>query len=362
VDSVIIRNKKYSLPIYLPDATKGVTKSIDSFDLINAGIEGVVVNTYHLMSSPGIKVLRKFNGIKKFMNFYGLVISDSGGWQVFSLIHRNKKKGKITDTGVTFHIGNSKNKVFTPETSIKVQFEIGSDVLICLDDFTPPDATRNQAEITVNRTIKWAEKSKKEFQKIITKNKLTKRNRPHLYAVVQGGYYKDLRKKCAEELIKIGFDGYGYGGYVVDGSGNLDLDLSQYVSNLLPDDKPKFALGIGKPADIVNLAAMGWDIFDCTLPTRDARHKRLYSIKRRPRSASDLKKPDTFSYVYIDKKVFEKDDTPIDKNCNCYTCNNFSKSYLRHLFKINDTLAYRLATIHNLHVYSQVIRYIRDFN
>jgi len=362
MDSLIIKDKKYKLPIYLPDATRGVTKGVDSVDLAGAGIEGVVVNTYHLMSSPGIKVLKKFNGVKGFMNFQGLLVSDSGGWQVFSLIHRNKNRGKITDQGVTFSICKNKNEIFTPEKSINVQFSIGSDILICLDDFTPPDATRKQAEATVRRTIVWAEKSKREYQKIITKNKFTNRNRPHLYAVVQGGYYKDLRKKCAEKLIKLGFDGYGYGGYVVDDKGQLDIKLSRYISKLLPQDKPKFALGIGRPLDIVKLSAMGWDIFDCTLPTRDARHKRLYTFRKRPKNYKDLRKASTFGYIYIDKKIFEGDNYPIDKNCNCYTCKNFSKAYLRHLFKINDTLAYKLATIHNLKVYSQTMQYIRDLN
>ena len=362
MDNIVIKNKKYKLPIFLPDATRGVTKGVDSIDLVGAGIEGVVVNTYHLMSSPGVKTLEKLGGIKGFMNLDELVVSDSGGWQVFSLIHKSKKKGKITDLGVTFSIGKGKNRIFTPEKSIQVQFSIGSDILICLDDFTPPDATREQAEETVRRTIKWAEESKKEYRKIITDTKLTNRNRPHIYAVVQGGYYKDLRKKCAEELIKIGFDGYGYGGYVIDDKGKLDLRLSHYISKLLPEDKPKFALGIGRPLDIVKLSAMGWDIFDCTLPTRDARHKRLYTFKRKPKNYKELDSPRTFGYIYINKKIFEEDENPIDKNCNCHTCKNFSRAYLRHLFKINDTLAYKLATIHNLKIYAQTIQYIRNFN
>ncbi len=353
-----IKGKSYDLPIYLPDATRGVTKSLDARDLRECGIKGVVVNTYHLMSSPGVEVVKKFGGIKRFMNFDGLMVSDSGGWQVFSLIHRSDIPGEITNSGVTFSIGGKasgkvsgkKQEIFTPRKSIQVQFDLGSDIIICLDDFTPPEATYEAAEKTVERTIRWAKASKREYDEQLELRKMSQKDRPHIFAVVQGGYFKDLRKKCAEELIKIGFDGYGYGGYVIDDEGNLDLDLSQYICDLLPDDKPKFALGFGKPQDIINLAAMGWDIFDCTLPTRDARHKRLIVADKNAKN---------FSYLYINREKYNKDTLPISEFCDCHTCKNYSKAYLNHLFKINETLAFRLATIHNLRVYTKVIDGLR---
>ncbi|MFC1755849.1 tRNA guanosine(34) transglycosylase Tgt [Patescibacteria group bacterium] len=347
MENLRIKGKNYDLPIYLPDATRGVTKSIDSKDLKNCGIKGVVINTYHLMSTPGTEIIKKVGGMKNFMNFDGLVVSDSGGWQVFSLIHRSNTPGEITNSGVTFTVGNNKAEIFTPRKSIQVQFDLNSDIIICLDDFTPPDATHEEAEITVERTIRWAKASKREYKEQLKVRKLTEKSRPHIFAVVQGGYFKDLREKCAKELIKIGFDGYGYGGYVVDANGDLDLDLSKFICDLLPKDKPKFALGVGKPHDIVNLAAMGWDIFDCTLPTRDARHKRLFIL--------DEKEKKNFSYIYIDRGKHTNDFNPIDKNCDCHTCKNYTKAYLNHLFKINDTLAFRLATIHNLRCYTKVI-------
>ena len=350
-----IKGKTYKLPIFLPDATRGITKSIDSQDLENCGIRGVVINTYHLMTSPGTEIINKFGGIKKFMNFDGLVVSDSGGWQVFSLIHRSNMPGKITNSGVTFFMDKKNQEIFTPRKSIQIQFELGSDIIICLDDFTPPDATYEEASITVDRTIRWAKASKREYEEQIEVRKLRKEDRPHIFAVVQGGYFKELRKKCADELIKIGFDGYGYGGYVVDAEGNLDLDLSEFVCNLLPEDKPKFALGFGKPHDIANLFEMGWDIFDCTLPTRDARHKRLVVLNKEPRVINDLKDKSNYSYVYIDKGKYKEDKSPISELCDCHTCKNYSKAYLRHLFKINDTTAFRLATIHNLSLYTKVI-------
>jgi len=353
--SITIKDKTYSLPIFIPDATRAVTKGIDSTDLANAGIKGVVVNTYHLRTSPGVKVLKSFGGVKSFMNFDGFVVSDSGGWQVFSLIHRNKNKGKITSEGVSFSIGGGDNRLFTPEKSIQVQFDIGSDVAICLDDFTPPDASESQAEETVKRTIKWAKKSKKEYEKQIKIRKLGKNARPLLFSVIQGNYSKELRKHCAEELISIGFDGYGYGGYAVDENGVLDLDLSEYIANLIPNDKYKFALGVGRPNDIVSLYKMGWDIFDCTLPTRDARHRRIYSFSKDPEKFNINKAKDFFEYVYIDKSRFEKDESALGKYCDCHVCKNYSKAYLRHLFKIRDTSSYRLATIHNLRFYSKLL-------
>lgn len=358
MNKIKIKNKTYKLPIFLPDATLGVTKSIDTKDLEDAQVKGAVVNTYHLNTNPSTKVLKKFKGIKNFMSFDGLIVSDSGGWQVFSLIHRNNKKGKITDEGVTFTIGNSSKKIFTPEDSIKIQFEIGSDIIICLDDFTPPNANKQKALETVERTTLWAKRCKEEYEKQLKKRKLTDSNRPHLYSVVQGGYFKSLRKKSSKELIDIGFDGYGYGGYVVNKKGKLDLEISEYIANLLPDDKVKFALGMGRIDDIVHLRNFGWDIFDCTLPTRDARHKRLYIYDKKI-NKTNLKKPESlYSYLYINKSKYSNDLKPISSYCDCLTCKNYSRAYLRHLFKIDDSTAYRLATIHNLRTYTLLLEHL----
>lgn len=347
--AINIKGKTYDLPIFLPDATRAVIKSTDSIDAINAGVRGVVVNTYHLMNTPGTHSLDQLNGVKKLMNFNGLVVSDSGGWQVFSLIHRSGLQGEITDEGVLFSIDNKNKKVFTPEISVQTQFSIGSDIIICLDDFTSPNATDDEVKESVDRTILWAKRSKVEFEKIVEEKNLSDNTRPLLFAVIQGGWNKELRAYCADKLVKIGFDGYGYGGYVVDEVTNkLDMELSGFVANLIPDDKYKFALGVGKPDDIVGCHKAGWDIFDCTLPTRDARHKRLYIY-----TGDDLS-ADFYSFIYINKQIFKADTTPIDSGCDCYTCKNFTKAYLHHLFKINDTLAYRLATIHNLRFYTRL--------
>jgi len=360
MDEITIKGKSYKLPIYLPDATRAVVKSADSLDLQSAKVEGVVVNTYHLMTNPGVSILKEFGGVKKFMNFEGLVTSDSGGWQIFSLIHRSKNVGAITDKGVSFSLGAKKKTIFTPEKSIDVQFGIGSDIVICLDDFTPPDAGEDKIRESVGRTILWAKKSKEHYLKLIERSEMDECSRPLLFAVIQGGLDKGLRKQCAEGLLEIGFDGYGFGGYVVGDNGELDLDISEYIAKLIPDKFIKFALGVGTPIEIAHCFEMGWQIFDCTLPTRDGRHKRLYAFAREPKTLEDLKNPDTHKYLYINREMYRRDNKPISEYCDCKVCQNFSRAYLHHLFNIGDTLAYRLATIHNLRTYTKLIGILRN--
>ncbi|MBI2414510.1 queuine tRNA-ribosyltransferase family protein [candidate division WWE3 bacterium] len=359
--SLSIKNSVYSLPLYIPDATLGVVRGLDSTDLTQIGIQGVVVNTYHLMSTPGSQVLKDMGGIKNFMNFKGLVVSDSGGWQVFSLIHRNKNKGKITDAGVVFSLGGKKGELFTPENSIQMQFEIGSDIIICLDDFTAPNTSPEKVLESVERTTHWAKRSRIEYDKQIVARGLTDITRPHIYAVIQGDRSEVLRQKSATELIEIGFDGYGYGGYMIDADGTLDKKMSRYIASLIPEDKVKFALGTGTPWDIAYLYSVGWDIFDCTLPTRDARHKRLYTFKAEPSSLQDLCDRNFYDYIYINKSKYATDESFLSALCDCPTCKNYSKAYLHHLFKIGDNSAMRLATIHNLRTYTKLIEYLENF-
>lgn len=360
--SVVIKGKTYELPIFLPDATRAVVKSTSSKDVEITGIKGAVVNTYHLMTTPGISVLKEYNGIKNFMNFNGLIASDSGGWQIYSLIHRDKKPGKITDKGVTFSFGgkNSKKTLFSPEKSIQVQFAIGADIIVCLDDFTNPSATDIEIKKSVDRTILWAKMCKQEFNRLVQDKKMTDATRPLLMAVVQGGLNKELRKECFNRLNEIGFDAYGFGGYVVDENG-VNMEISEYLASILPKNKIKFALGNGMPVEIAKMYKHGWNVFDCTLPTRDARNKRLYIFKKEPKSYDDLVSKDTYDYVYINREKYVRDKTPIGSTCDCFTCKNYSKGYLNHLFKIEDTSALRLATIHNMRTYSRLMEYIKKF-
>lgn len=354
MENLNVKGNSYSLPIYLPDATKAVVKGLSKQDLIDSNVDGVVVNTYHLAS----KGLIKFGGIKNFMNFEGLVVSDSGGWQVFSLIHRRAGQGKITDDGVIFEKGQ---KIFTPEDSIRAQFEIGSDIIICLDDFTSPTASNEEIKKSVDRTILWAERCKSEFKKIVFEKNFTSETRPLLFSVIQGHFNKELRSYCANELMKIGFDGYGFGGYPINLEGNLDLEISEYVANLIPEDAYKFALGVGRPWDIAQLYEFGWEIFDCTLPTRDARHNRLYVFKDSPDKNSDkLKSKDFYEYIYINKGLYENDLSPISDFCECPVCKNYSRAYIHHLNKIKDLAYLRLSAVHNLWTYNKVIELLRN--
>jgi len=294
------------------------------------------------------------------MGYNGFVVSDSGGWQIFSLIHRSDNKGKISNDGVVFSIGETKNTLFTPEISIQTQFAIGSDIIICLDDFTPPDADAKTVLAGINRTVLWAKRSKQEYEKIVSQRGLSGSDRPLLLAVIQGGFYYEMRKLCADKLIELGFDGYGYGGYAVK-DGLLDLELSKYIVDLIPNDKIKFALGVGTPHDIVSLSQMGWNIFDCTLPTRDARHGRLYVFNELPKSRQDLVNRDLYSHVNIARGLHALDINPISNVCECPICKNYSRAYLHHLYKIKEQAVLRLLTIHNLSMYTKLISYLRTF-
>lgn len=351
------------LPTFFPDATRGVIKSIDSLDLTLSGIEGIIVNTYHLYNTPGIDILKKAGGIKNFMNFNGTVISDSGGFQILSLVYQNSKLGKIEDSGVTFFQiskGGDKKTVFmSPEKCIETQFDIGSDILITLDD-CPPRWKESKKDIKshINRTIMWAKRCKDEYLRQIKLRKL--KNKPLLFAVIQGGEYKDLRKYCAEQLIKIGFDGYCFGGWPMKENGEFNIEILSYTAKLMPQGAFKYALGVGYPASIIQCAKSGYNIFDCVLPTRDARHKRLYLFKKNPDKVNILNDTDLFEFILINKEKYKDDFSPISNFCDCFTCKNYSKAYLHHLFSIEDTLAYRLATIHNLRVYSKTIELIRN--
>jgi len=355
------RGINLKFPIFFPDATRGVVRSIDSFDLEKAGVEGLIVNTYHLMEKPGASTLKENGGIKNLMNWKGLIISDSGGFQVMSMIHKNKNLGKITKDGVVFYSGSAskrKKNLLSPEKSIQVQFAIGADIMICLDDFTNPKGSLEDAKLSVEHTIDWAKRCKAEFENLVKSKKMDETTRPLLFGVVQGGCYKNLREKCAEELVKIGFDGFGFGGWPMNEEGKLDKEILKLTAEAMPDDKPKYALGVGTPQDIIDCTAMGYNIFDCVIPTREARHQRLYVFDKDPRNGQ--LDPSNIHYQYILREVYFRDQSPISEFCDCHTCQNFSRSYLHHLFRIEDSLAWRLATIHNLRTYTLTTDHLRQ--
>jgi queuine tRNA-ribosyltransferase len=340
-----IRKHRIKFPIYLPDATRAVVRSLESGDLRQCQTEAVVVNTFHLLFEPGLEILKKFGGVGKLMNFNGLIVSDSGGFQIMSLVHQKKINGEINENGLQFAWrfgGKDRKIIFTPESSIQAQFAINSDIKVALDFFTDPQSGEKEQERSVAYTLEWAERSKAEFERQIKKRKLSEKDRPWLMGVIQGGSSRKRRQSCAQKLLKIGFDLYGYGGWPLDSQGKFDNKLFAFNASLTPDNKPRFALGVGKPEDIALGRKLGYQFFDCVLPTRDARHGRLYLDSKR--------------YLYISRQAFATDPKPIDKKCHCYTCQNYSRAYLHHLFKIKDSLYWRLSTIHNLYFYNLYVK------
>ena len=350
-----IRGKELHFPVFFPDGTRAVVRGVDSSDLKRAGIEGIIVNTYHLMNQPGDKFINTIGGVKSFMNWPGLAVSDSGGFQIMSLIHRGNKKGKITSQGVNFD-----GKIFTPEKSIQVQFNLNTDMVVVLDYFTSPKAANDEIKRSVDITIEWAKRAKEEYQRQLTLRKIANKDRPLILGVIQGGENLQERERCAKALLKIGFDGYGYGGWPMKEDGTFNYQVFEENARFTPDDKIRFALGVGKPAEIVAGMKFGYHIFDCVLPTRDARHKRLYVFKKSPEKIDWEKDKDLFAYIYLNKEKYYRDMGPISEFCDCFTCQNYSLAYLKHLFKINDTLAYRLASIHNLYLYSTLVWKLRE--
>lgn len=356
-----IHNQTYPLPQFLPDATQAVVRGLNSQDLAQVGIEGVVINTYHLRRQPGTDILCRLGGVKKLMNWSGLTASDSGGFQLFSLIQQNPDLGNITDEGVVLYSGKNRRKkqLFTPEDSIRVQFAIYADIMICLDDFTPVEADEKRIELSVNRTIAWAKRCKQEYERQLQATQPN--HRPWLLAVIQGHRHWNLRQHCAQELQKIGFDGYGLGGWPFQPNGKFDYEMCEFNAQLTPNNKLRFALGIGMPENISQLYQMGYHLFDCVLPTRDARHQRLY-VYSRPLNEIDwlnLEKNRDYQFLYLDRGKYKLDQQPLSGNCSCPTCRHYSRAYLHHLFKINDPLAFRLAETHNLQFYTQLIAGLR---
>jgi len=371
--SIKIKTHTITLPTYLPDATLAVVRNLMSNHVQTAGITGVVVNTYHLRTQPGLETLQTFGGVHQFMQWPGFVTSDSGGFQLFSLIAKNPQLGKVIDDGVVLYTDTKRQHktLFTPEDSIAAQFAINSDIMICLDDFTPPDADEHRITQSVERTVEWARRSKLEFLRQLTAhgyNGWNDAGRPKLYAPIQGHTNKALRARCAQELLAIGFDGYGLGGWPFNEAG-FDYEFCAYNASLTPDEFPRFALGVGTPENIVRLRQMGYDFFDCVLPTRDARHHRLYVLKINELAAlwpQLLEKPESVTqsswleYAYLNRTAYAQQQNPLDESCPCQLCQNYSPAYLHHLFKAQDALAFQLATLHNLTTYARVIAFIQS--
>lgn len=355
-----LTGKKLPLPLFFSDATRAVVKSLDSLDIENTKTPGVLVNTYHLIDQPGKSTIKSFGGIRKYMNWNGACISDSGGFQIMSIVKSSNIPNPITDRGVVVRSTKKDRQIFTPTDSIDLQISLKTDLIVVLDDFTPSNATLLQARDTVERTITWAKICKTQFENHF-KNSQPKK-RPYLIGVVQGGSYPKLRQECTQRLVEIGFDGLGYGGWPINSDGSFDYKSAQIIKKNTPPNYLLYGLGIGKPDEIVNLVKSGWHIFDCVLPSRDARHKRLYTFNSNSIEKIDLSKDKFYSYYTPDKNIYYKDKRPVSFACDCPLCKNYSRAYLCHLFKIGDFTAGRLATIHNLRFYSILMEKLQSYN
>jgi len=354
---------KISTPFFMPDATQGAVKLIESAKIKAIGVPAMVVNTLHLYLQPGLHIIKKASGIHQFMNWPGPLLSDSGGYQVFSLIYKTKgRAGKVYEDKVVFRspIDGSRHEL-TPEKSIQIQFALGTDMLVCLDDVRPNDTDRGEAEAAVERTLKWARRCKKEYEKKVKsqKSKVKNYNRPLLFGVVQGGVFPDLRKYCAEELVKIGFDGLGFGARPIDEQGKFLTEVLKATTAAIPENYLRFALGVGAPEDIVYFARLGWDMFDCVIPTREGRHGRLYQMQKSKAQSQKFGK-DFYRILNITNAKFAKDFSAINADSKLPELREHSKAYLHHLFKVSESLGQRLASLNNLEFYARLMKTVRQ--
>ncbi len=319
-------------PIFMPVGTVASVKSLSPDDLNHCGAEIILGNTYHLYLRPGTDVLEHFRGLAKFSSWNKPTLTDSGGFQVFSLADLNK----ITEEGVKFRSHIDGSYIFLdPETSIKIQESIGADIMMSFDECIPYPSEVDYVLKSVDRTARWAERGKKA----------KKRQDQALFGIVQGSVYENMRHRSANQITSIGFDGYSIGGLAVGEEISKMYDICGYTAELLPEDKPRYLMGVGTPEDLLNCIDVGVDMFDCVMPTRNARNGLLFTSKGK---------------LHIKRTDYIKSDEPIDDECSCYTCKNFSRGYLRHLFKANELLALRLNSIHNIYFYLSLVKNARN--
>lgn len=350
-------------PAFGPDATRGLIKNLSPAEIKNLSgkpsselpqtnadrratdeIQILLSNTYHLRSYPGDEFIKEMGGLHSFMNWDRPILTDSGGFQVFSLIHGSTGlKGKVNDEGAFFQNPRSGELLtLTPESAIDIQFNLGSDIMIVLDDCRHYQDTK-ELERSVYRTIEWAERSKKRFITLL-QEKYHKTwddpDRPLLFAVIQGGIDYSLRKICTEKLMELGFDGYGFGGWAINEKEYFPYDVMEYVADMLPVDKPRYAMGVGTPEDMLRCISYGYDLFDCVIPSRNARHGVCYT---------------TEGTLRITNAKYKGDHQPLDANLFS-SSSHYPKYYLHHLFKVKDALGGELLSIHNLKYFNYIMR------
>lgn len=360
IGALTTRRGVLATPFFMPDATRASVRGLTNTQLRDVGIVPMVVNTYHLLLQPGMELMRTVGGVHALMQWDGPLLSDSGGYQVYSLIHKNAALGTITEEGAVFKsVMDGKRHVLTPEKAIQVQYDLGVDMMVMLDDPRPNDAPRAVFEAATDRTLRWAQRCRAEYDRQIAVRGLDAASRPLLFGVVQGGPFADIRARCAEGLAAIGCDGYGFGGRHVDVAGNFMADIVAHTAACIPDAAPRFALGIGTPADIVRCHAVGWDFFDCVIPTREGRHGRLFTYTHTD-SAQMRRSPDDFYHtINITNARYRADMTPVDPTCTCPACVHHTRAYIHHLFRAREPLGAQLAALHNLRFFVRLMESLR---
>ncbi len=345
-------------PFFMPIATKGAVKTLSSLDMRDLRAHILLGNTYHLMLRPGMEVIGKAKGLHNFMNWQGPILTDSGGYQVFSLGHRRI----LTEEGVEFqsHIDGSKH-LLTPERSLEIQMTLGSDMMMVLDECVPYPCEYEYAKNSVGLTTRWAKRCKNFFEK--NRKKISNNPDQLLFSIVQGSTYKDLRLESVKQLVDLNFDGYAVGGLAVGEPREKMYEMLETLEPALPEDKPRYLMGVGKPQEIVEAVKRGIDMFDCVIPTRNARHGTLYVWNTDGALKPDIftEKGEEFSKaIQIGGEAYKADFGPVDALCECHTCKHYTRAYLRHLLSVNEMLGFRLCTIHNVHFYLTLMRLIRE--
>ena len=331
VGKLVTAHGEITTPAFMPVGTLGSVKSLTPEEVVELGGEIILANAYHLYLRPGDELVKDFGGLHRFMNWSGPILTDSGGFQVMSLA----SKRKITEEGVLFqsHIDGSRH-FFSPESTIKIQENIGADIIMCLDECTPYPVTKEYVEESTWRTVRWAKRCKESKT----------RDDQLLFGIVQGGVFVDLRKACAKALQEINFPGYAVGSLSVGEPKEETFRVIAETVPGLPEEKPRYLMGMGTPQDLVEAIAHGVDLFDCVLPTRNARNGMLYTSS---------------GNIQIKNQRYTKDENPVDPGCSCYVCRNYTRAYLRHLYVNRELLSYRLNTMHNLYFYFSVIKKAR---
>ncbi|PIT86074.1 MAG: tRNA guanosine(34) transglycosylase Tgt [Candidatus Magasanikbacteria bacterium CG10_big_fil_rev_8_21_14_0_10_43_6] len=338
-------------PIFMPVGTKATVKSLDTTDLEHIGAQIILANTYHLHLRPGEDLVADMGGLHTFMNWNKPILTDSGGFQVFSLGLQKELKNKngeklvsIDDNGVDFrsHIDGSKHR-FTPESAIEIQHKLGADIIMAFDECTPDSASLHYAEQALDRTHRWAKESLEAHQTFSQK-----KFHPHkqfLFGIIQGANHKELREASAKAVSALNFDGIAIGGESIGYNMEATKNILDWVNPLIPEDKPHYTMGVGlMPSDLFDVVERGVDMFDCVSPTRVARNGTLFISPKERKKLGTIKQT-----LNIENSEFRADPSPIDCACTCFTCTHHSRAYIHHLFKENELLAYRLGTLHNLH-------------